>query len=162
MQWLKTLFARRSTPAEAGREQQAKSALDALRRDEVSIGAQMRHGVPVKKAPGQVWSGNAGPADRILNNAPARPAAASQPQSDVDNFPLSMAVGAATGSAALGYLAGGSISGAYLGSTMSSDHSTLSSSNNSCSSISSDYGGSTSSCDSSSSSDNGSSSSSWD
>jgi len=111
MQWLKSIFFKRKGTREQVDPEQRGNA--------------------VNKAPGQMNRGLAGPASRIVSSAAARPAAASQPR-DSDDFALSMAVGAATGSAPLGYLAGGSLSGAVLGSAMnSSDHSSSTSTTNS-------------------------------
>lgn len=128
MQWFKNLFRRRSNCDGPDREQQAKLALDTLRREELSVGAQMRRGIPVNSAPGQAFGVGAQSADaqsaaRVMGSATARPSAASQPERDPENFPLSMAVSAATGSMALGYLAGSSAAGAFLGSSMQSSHS---------------------------------------
>ncbi|WP_157497400.1 hypothetical protein [Diaphorobacter sp. J5-51] len=95
---------------------------------------------------------------------PQRSIAGAQHQDDSDNLPLSMAISSATGNVALGYIAGGSMTGAILGSALGSDsHSDASAAV--C--IASDRGdsdlaSSSSSCESGSSSDSDSSHGSWD
>lgn len=95
------------------------------------------------------------------------PTAPHRGQSDTDDFALSMTVGAATGSTPLGYLAGGSLVGAFVGSRLVSGHASQPSSDETCTpswsrgigdpgSDSGRYGGSadgeaTSSCDADSS-----------
>lgn len=129
MQWLKNILKRRSAskPKDAEREKQAKGALETLRREELAICALPRRGEPMGKAPGQVYSGHRSDAPRTLISTTSRPTAVSQQQhSDAENLPLSMAVGVATKSVELGYLAGGSIAGAALGAAISSDHCSIS------------------------------------
>lgn len=146
MQWLRRLFRPERDTLSADRELQAKAALNKLRREELSLGAQARSGTNRRSAEA---------------NSPLP----SGPQSDGENFPLSMAFGAASGSAALGYLSGGSIAGALLGSALSDQEpDTSRRSDSSCTSTwsGSDSGSSSSSSDSSPWGDSSSSSSSFD
>lgn len=66
---------------------------------------------PPKKVETNLYSNN-------VSAAPSRPV---QPTQPVDGFSTSMMMGAATGSAALGYVVGGNLVGAMLGSAMNSD-----------------------------------------
>lgn len=70
------------------------------------------HSVPRSAVPGTQ-------ARRVSPPQASQPAQTTSAASsgNTDSFPLSMAVGAATGSTALGYLAGGSLLGASLGSS---------------------------------------------
>ena len=156
MQWLRRLFRRERDTSSADRELQAKAALNKLRREELSLGAQARSGTAPNRVYGQASNRRTAEANSPLSSGP---------QSDGENFPLSMAVGAASGSAALGYLSGGSITGALLGSAMSDQEADTSRrSDSSCTSTwsGSDSGSSSSSSDSSSWGDSSSSSSSFD
>ena len=67
---------------------------------------------PPKKVETNLYSNN-------VSAAPSRPVQPTQPADD--GFSTSMMMGAATGSAALGYVVGGNLVGAMLGSAMNSD-----------------------------------------
>lgn len=112
--WLKALFRPSRT---AYKEENARRALQALREGELSVGAHLRQGRVVDRAPGQVFApaqvraSHAGPPHAQAEHERA-PAAERRPHEDVAT---SFAVGAATGSLPVGYLAGGSVLGAAAG-----------------------------------------------
>lgn len=156
MQWLRRLFRRERDTSSSDRELQAKAALNKLRREELSLGAQARPGTTTNRVYGQTPNRRSAEANSPLPSGN---------QSDGENFPLSMAVSAASGNAALGYVTGGSIAGALLGSALSDQEPDISRrSDSSCTSTWSgpDSGGSSSSIDSTSWGDSSSSSSSFD
>ena len=104
-------------------EADAKSYLNALRQNELSVGAAMRRGEQVPGAPGQTRSSkSARPGPHAP--APARSTSSSSAtghtkmESTTDereDFAMSMAVGMATGSALAGFAAGGSFAGGAVG-----------------------------------------------
>lgn len=117
---------------------QASARLQTLREQELSIGADFRRGLSPSKAPGQTlvqptnWfdqnskaapaatSGHKGHYKGNYTAAPAcgvhRSVSADARESiSSDDFALSAAVAASTGSTSLGYLAGGSFAGAAIG-----------------------------------------------
>jgi hypothetical protein len=127
---LKSLF-RPAKPAMPGSECRsdadalARQQLQALRESELSVGAHLRQGRPVSRAPGQASGGMHGTqpaASRPVTSLPGQASAGSPGGSgqSVEDFGLSMVMGAATGNALAGYAAGGSIAGGVVGASLSS------------------------------------------
>ena len=107
--------------APASVDTSAKARLQALREAELSVGAEMRRGVRVARAPGQLVGGaSAAPpqSHRHLQvvNAPVGPER--RPSWSNQEFGVSEAIGAATGSAIAGYVVGGSIAGGLVGESL--------------------------------------------
>lgn len=113
--WIKQFFGKERAPV-ASQDARARVELDRLRREELSVGAQLRRGLPVSSAPGQVFSTKAMP-----STSPARPneAGARAFASAPENFETSFVVSLAASSLATGYGLGGSIAGATIGDTIS-------------------------------------------
>lgn len=131
MQWLKNLFKRCFTPNEVvlqesgklrEREQQAKEDVYTLRPVHLSMEAQRRHGSNSNIAHSRGIGGQVNDPQRFTQSAATRQTATTEKYIDTENFPVSMVVAAETGSAALGYLAGGSLAGAVVGSALNTDH----------------------------------------
>lgn len=100
--WLKNIFRKKTVDTEL-KNSAARVELNRIRRDELSVGAYMRRGDPVKTSP------------RLSTTSSS---AARQDDSD---FATSMVVGAETGSSLAGYVVGGSMLGAMAGSSMHHD-----------------------------------------
>lgn len=127
LNWLKRIwcFAQPAASADA-RNADAKKFLEELRENELSVGAAFRRGETVKTAPGQATAGDACKvmnAGRVVRQGPQNSRSA-QPdaggEADTEDFPKSMVIGAATGSAMAmaGYAASGSLSGGLIGSAL--------------------------------------------
>jgi len=104
-------------------DQKAKAYLAAVRREDLSVSASFSRGEAVTKAPGVIAGGGAAPAAQQqgrprYNERPGNQWASNRTD-DFDGFTTSVFVAAATDSAALGYLAGGSLTGAAVGSALS-------------------------------------------
>lgn len=117
--WLKKIL-RRKQPTVCGdaRDVEAKQFLANLRENELSVGAALRRGEAINTAPRQVFSGESASVTRTPQRAhksvcsPPQDATYTVPSEDLAT---SMVVGAATGSAMLGYAAGGSLAGGMIG-----------------------------------------------
>lgn len=101
----------------------AKTYLDTLRRDELSVMAAFRRGETVDKAPGQTSGSTSAPGvapvwRRASPEATRTVKRAERESSGDDGFVTSMAVAAATDNAAIGYLAGRNLAGAAVGSAL--------------------------------------------
>jgi hypothetical protein len=102
------------------RNTEAKAYLDQYRRDELSIAAAFRRGEAVTRAPGATTGASAvktgeRPHEPRKSTA-ARDADGTRSSSEqTEDFGTSFAYAEATGSAAIGFLAGGSLTGAVLG-----------------------------------------------
>lgn len=120
--WLKKIW-RRKQPTFSGdaREVEAKQFLDNLRENELSVGAALRRGEAISAAPGQVFSVESASVTRTPQcaqksvSSPPQDAAYTVPTEDLATL---MVVGAATGSAMLGYAAGGSLAGGMIGAAL--------------------------------------------
>lgn len=117
MPWsrLKRLWRDWTTPfgaAESAANAAARERLQALREDELSVGASMRRGGPVSQAPGQLRSST-----RVVKARGQHGPATTDAGSDASpgDFATSSVTAAATGSAVLGYAIGGSLFGAAAG-----------------------------------------------
>lgn len=119
--WLKKIW-RRKQPTVSGdaREVEATQFLANLRENELSVGAALRRGEAISAAPGQVFSGES--ASVTSTPQRAHKGVCSPPQDATYTVPTdlatSMVVGAATGSAMLGYAAGGSLAGGMIGAAL--------------------------------------------
>lgn len=148
LSWLKGVLGRTQVEVseinEPARNELAREELNRLRREELSLGAQLRQGVPVKSFPG-LTSGSVPKVDSAAPFMQARVHSqnAQSTRSDGD-FTTSMVVGAATGSAHAGYAVGGSLVGAIAGSSI---HQPLSSNFDSASESNSFDSSSTGGCD---------------
>lgn len=113
--WIKQFFYNERARG-ASQDARARVELDRLRREELSVGAQLRRGLPVSSAPGQVFSTKAMP-----STSPARTneAGARALTPVPENFETSFVVSLAASSLATGYGVGGSIAGASIGDTIS-------------------------------------------
>jgi hypothetical protein len=125
LNWIKQLLRKESVELRQRREIEARSYLADLRANELSVGAAMRRGEPVSKAPGQ--TGNSKAVDHRQQVARPKLAARSsggtkagtgQNDSRQEDVATSLNVGMATGSASAGYVAGGSALGGVVGETI--------------------------------------------
>jgi hypothetical protein len=118
--WIKRLFGKSSArPLQPSHEAAAKMRLQSLREDELSVGAHLRRGASVTAAPRQAH-GDATPlgaASMRRGQNAASAGSASPPAAPSEDFALSMAVSAGSGSTVLGYAVGGSLVGALAGSS---------------------------------------------
>lgn len=149
--WLKVLFGNRSNPT-AQANDAAHRELNRLRREELSVGAQLRRGNPVNTFPGLASGSVAKARMAVPSPTPvARRAAESEHSKGTEgDFATSMVIGAATGSTLAGYAMGGSLAGAMVGSSTHqepSHSSTPSPSFESCSDSSSSASLSSDGCD---------------
>lgn len=128
LNWLKTFLGMGPVkPAqinESARNDAAREELNRLRREELSVGAQLRQGEPVNSFPG-IATGAAAKVNSPARSNQARGQAQSVHSSgaygdgDGDgDFTTSMVVGAATGSAFAGYAVGSSLAGAIAGTSI--------------------------------------------
>lgn len=90
---IQRFFTRRQTQSVDERERAAKAALDALRQNDLSVGAFMRRSEPINKAPGQLKSSPAAQS-RNTSNISTYSAAGN---STIDDFASGMIAGATTG-----------------------------------------------------------------
>jgi len=97
----------------------AHQRLQELREAELSVGAEMRRGIVVTRAPGQIRNTAAAP-----EQAPFRqptmpsPAAPGSPRPTGEDGALSLVTSATTGSVGAGYVLGGSLTGALVGASL--------------------------------------------
>lgn len=148
--WLKTFLGMKPViPAqinESARNDAAREELNRLRREELSVGAQLRQGEPVNSFPG-LASGAVAKDNSPARSNQARGQAQSVQSSGAygdDDFTTSMVVGAATGSAFAGYAVGSSLAGAIAGSSI---HQSLLPTFDSCGESCSSTGTASSGCD---------------
>jgi hypothetical protein len=117
--WIKRIFYCKST-ASARDNAIAHQNLNRLRQDELSVGAHMRRGEPVKTFPGvaarsMIRAKSFSPVSSPVANRPVNQATA---KSEDGDFSTSLAVSACTGSMVIGYTVGGALTGAVVGSYM--------------------------------------------
>lgn len=120
--WFRQLFDRkRSAKVADAEEARARAELNRLRRDELSVGAHMRLGLPVTSAPGQIFSSapSAGPDTSSARLGGTARADSSVPKGGLD---ASLVVSLATWSFAAGYGAGASIAGASNGDSIGEEN----------------------------------------
>lgn len=101
-------------PGQAGTSASASDYLRQLREQELSVGAALRRGEPVQRAPGQTASASDRPA---LRSAPAgsTPAAAARSARPAPDGPAAPGVSRATGDTATAY----GVAGATIGAAAS-------------------------------------------
>jgi hypothetical protein len=105
---------------EAEANAQARANLDRLRTEELSVGAAFRRGEPVTHAPGVTTGTNpkANTLHSLVSSASVhtRTPERSRPSREQDgDFATSFVLADVTGSIGVGFVAGGSITGAVLG-----------------------------------------------
>ncbi len=123
LSWLKRIWSspQQSTISAKVRDAEAKRFLANLRENELSVGAAFRRGDSVSTAPGQVTSV---PAAIVTSEGHAKQGASRSSQlgfsdyAPTEDFATSMVIGAGTGNASAGYLAGSSLLGGMVGATL--------------------------------------------
>lgn len=149
LNWLKALFSSKPAPTVQANEV-ARQELNRLRREELSIGAQLRRGEPVNTFPG-LASGSVAKVKMAAHKPAPRSVVESAHSNGTDaDFATSMVVGAATGNTLAGYAIGGSLTGAMVGSSIhqeSARYSTPSPTVDSCSDSFSSTSSSSGGCD---------------
>lgn len=106
----------------AAQEASAKEFLQALRENELSVGADMRRGKHSARAPGQTRGGDPAlkpPYVKPTQNIGSPESGSASPTPPQEDFALSATVGLTSGSAVLGYAAGGSLLGGIVGQSLS-------------------------------------------
>lgn len=121
--WIGKLWQRDLAAPPQRSEAEAKSYLNSLRENELSVGAAMRCGEHVTRALGQTRAAAAtsGPAltPQNLHSGVANPVKQADAADSGEDFGTSLAIGMATGSGAVGYVAGGALAGGFIGAAMS-------------------------------------------
>lgn len=110
-----------STEVADDRHTAARARLQSLREGELSVGAHLRQGKVVERAPGQLC-GTRHSGGEIATATRARTSAhmSTDPGSGTGDFTLGMVAGAAAGSLAGGLSIGGSVTGSLVGASLSS------------------------------------------
>lgn len=122
LKWIERFGRRKERTSPQRSEADANSYLNNLRENELSLGASTRRGEHLLKAPGQTRA-----ATVTSVHAPTRPGLppttvphpTSAHADDGGDFGTSMAIAMATGNGAIGYAAGGSLAGGFIGAATS-------------------------------------------
>lgn len=110
-----------SSDADDNRNAAARTRLQSLREGELSVGAHLRRGKVVDRAPGQLPSSSQGHGEvRTATRARSGADMSTAPGSGAGDFTLGMVAGLDTGSFAGGLAVGGSVAGSLVGASLSS------------------------------------------